>query len=93
MHSSYSAICKLKGARLDKGGIEDFLIIHGPAADVGMWRVQTEMGSLQGGKNRVSQSWVGGFWVVIIDLIHPALKSQESNGYVHVTASWDSFQQ
>lgn len=34
------------------------------------------MGSLQGGKHRVRQSWVVGFWIVIMDLIHPALKIQ-----------------
>lgn len=76
VHSSYSALCKLKGAWLDKGGIEYFLVMHGPAADVGTRRVQTEMGSLQGGEHRVSQSWMVRFWIVILNLIHPALKSQ-----------------
>lgn len=48
--------------------------MHGPAANVGAWVVQTEKGALQGGKDGVSQSWMEGFWVIIMDLIHPALK-------------------
>ena len=74
MPSSYFALCKLKGAGLDKGGIEDFLIIRGPAVNVNTRGVQTETGALQDGVHRVSQSWVVAFWVIIMYLIHPALK-------------------
>lgn len=76
-HLSYFALCQLKGARLHEAGIEDFFVVRGPAANVGAWVVQTEAGSLQGGENRVSQSRMVSFWVVILYLIHPALEKKE----------------
>lgn len=57
----------------------DSLIVRGPAADVGTWGVQTETGALQGRKDGVSQSRMVGFWVVIMNLIHPALDREQAS--------------
>lgn len=83
--SSYFALCKLKGAWLDEGGLDNSLVVCGPAANVCAWGVQTETGALQGGKHGVSQRWVVGFWVVITHLIHPALKKVGSKGQFQST--------
>lgn len=63
------------------------LVIQSPAADVCAWVVQAEAGALQGGEDGVSQSWVAGFWVIIMDLIHPTLKNSRQRVLIQTTNS------
>lgn len=75
MFRSYFALFQPEAARLDEADFLRRVVVRGAAPDVAAWVIQAEAAALQRGEHGVSQSRVEDFWVVILDLIHPTLKT------------------
>ena len=71
---SYLTVHQEESTRCDKGDVVGRVVfVLSPAADVTPRGFQAKGGALQRGQHRHHQGGVGGFWVVLLHLIHPAL--------------------